>query len=361
MFAMKVFWEADCLLHNPPHEILSGRLVPYLESPDRMRRIKGALEQDDRFELVPADRDWPDIKSHILAVHSAEYVDYLETIYDEWTAIGGDKSAVFPETFRHRQLQDTAPQDVKGMSPLAKPGIYCFDLSCPITSDTYRAAIASVKVTLCAARALANSDCSAPHGIFALARPPGHHAQDALCGGYCFLNNVAIAARYLLQHAGCRRVAILDVDYHHGNGTQQIFYTDPQVVYVSLHAQGDYPYFTGAAEERGSGPGAGYNHNFPLPTGTSDDVYCETLLDAADVIRKHEDIDFVVVSLGVDTYADDPICEFLLSQSCYGRIGKTIASLGKRTLFVMEGGYHLETLGENVRAVLSGFMSAAHT
>ncbi|KAI0801419.1 hypothetical protein C8Q74DRAFT_490246 [Fomes fomentarius] len=192
--------------------------------------------------------------------------------------------------------------------------------------DTYRAAIASVNVTLSAAYALATSDQSLHHGVFALARPPGHHAQDALSGGYCFLNNVAIAARYLLQHFGTRRVAVLDVDYHHGNGTQQIFYSDPRVVYVSLHADGDYPW-----------PGLGFNYNFPLPTGTTDEVYCVTLQNAADVIGDYEDIDYLI--------------------DCYARIGMVIASLGKPTLFVMEGGYHLDTLGENVRGVLLGFQA----
>ncbi|KAM5539348.1 hypothetical protein V8D89_006982 [Ganoderma adspersum] len=354
---MKVFWHPQSLLHDPPHEILSGRLVPYLESPDRLQKIKTALEQDDSFEIDSAQDDWPpDIRNHILAVHAKDYVEYLETIYDEWVAIGGDKSAVFPETFRHRSMQSVGSHDIKNMSPLAKPGVYCFDLSCPITSNTYRSAIASVKVTLSAAHFLVFPNILPHRGVFALARPPGHHAQDTLCGGYCFLNNVAIAAKYLLEHCEANCVAILDVDYHHGNGTQQIFYDSAQVLYVSLHAEGDYPYFTGSTEERGAGLGLDYNHNFPLPQGrTTDDLYCETLEKAADVIRDHPEVDYLIVSLGVDTYSEDPICEFLLTQACYPRIGATIGSLGKPTLFVMEGGYHVETLGENVRSVLLGF------
>ncbi|RDX50512.1 Arginase/deacetylase [Lentinus brumalis] len=332
---MRVYWDPTCLSHDPPHEILSGRLVPYLESPDRVRRIKQSLEEDDTFQIISADDDWPDINVHILAVHSHDYLQYLETIYEEWVAVGGDKTAVFPETFRHRQLQNSLSPEFSNSSE--RKGNYCFDLSCP-TSDTYRAAIASVKVTLCAARALAGGDSKPSNGIFALARPPGHHAQESLCGGYCFFNNAAIAARYLLQQFSTRRVAILDVDYHHGNGTQQIFYSNSEVLYVSLHAEGDYPYFTGAADERGSGDGAGYNHNFPLPAGsTTDDLYCDTLQKATDVIGIHSDIDFLVVSLGVDTYSEDPICEFLLTQGCYPRIGRIIASLAIPTLFVMEG------------------------
>ncbi|KAI0701243.1 hypothetical protein C8T65DRAFT_788917 [Cerioporus squamosus] len=259
---MRVYWDTTCLSHNPSHEILSGKLVPYLESPARVQKIKTSLEENGTFEIVPAEDDWPDIREHILAVHSHDYLQYLENIYEEWVAVGGDKSAVFPETFRHRQFQNVPIPNLESMSPLAKPGNYCFDLSCPITSDTHRAAIASVKLTLCAARALASRDPGPSNGVFALARPPGHHAQESLCGGYCYLNNAAIAARYLLQQSGTRRVAILDIDYHHGNGTQQIFYSDSAVLYVSLHAEGDYPYFTGAAGEHGCGDGAGYNHNF---------------------------------------------------------------------------------------------------
>ncbi|TBU26618.1 hypothetical protein BD311DRAFT_779535 [Dichomitus squalens] len=355
---MSFYWHSDSLLHDPPHEILSGRLVTYLESPDRVKAIEGALEQSDAFEVIAAENDWPeDIKDYILAVHSKEYVEYLENIYSEWTAIGGDKSAVFPETFQHRSMQSFGSRNTNSMSPLAKPGVYCFDLSCPITSHTYRAAIASVRITLSAARYLATARNGSPHfGVFALARPPGHHTQDALCGGYCFLNNAAIAAKYLLQHHGSKCIAILDIDYHHGNGTQQIFYHNPQVLYVSLHADGDYPYFTGSSEERGSGPGLGYNHNLPLPRQrTTDDLYCDTLRKAAEIIQDHAEVDYLVVSLGVDTYSEDPICDFLLTQACYPRVGEIVKSIEKPTLFVMEGGYHMETLGENVRGVLLGF------
>ncbi|KAI9067171.1 Arginase/deacetylase [Trametes sanguinea] len=266
---------------------------------------------------------------YVRAVHSDGYVAHIQTIYDDWVADGGDK-------------------DGTKLSPIAR-------------AETFRAASAAVQVTLSAARALADSRLSpVSHGVFALVRPPGHHAQSALSGGYCFFNNVAIAAKYLLGHHNFRGIAILDVDYHHGNGTQEIFYEDPRVLYVSLHADGDYPYFTGGADERGAAAGLGYNYNFPIPRkdGT-DEVYCETLQQAVDVIKKHEEVEFVIiVSLRVDTYQDDPICDFLLTQDCYPRIGGIIASLNKPTLFVMEGGYHLETLGDNVASVLLGFEQA---
>ncbi|KAH9923199.1 uncharacterized protein BXZ73DRAFT_51057 [Epithele typhae] len=336
---MQVFWDDDALLHDPPHEILSGRLVPYLESPDRLHNIRAALEAGRDFTITPADGEWPDILDRIRAVHSEDYTEYLATIHEEWTAVGGDKTAVFPETFLHRGMQNFKIKSPKTLSPLAKPGLYTFDLSCPITANTYKAALASVKVVLSAARALAQlrAASSPVKGVFALGRPPGHHAQDALCGGYCFLNNAAIATKYLLDSHGVRNVAILDIDYHHGNGTQQIFYAEPRVLYVSLHAEGDYPYLTGSSDETGEGAGLGFNYNYPLPQGTSDDGYCAVLETAAETIRKHDAIDCVVVSLGVDTYAEDPICEFALSKQCYPRMGKIIGALEQPTLFVMEG------------------------
>ncbi|KAH9854417.1 Arginase/deacetylase [Lenzites betulinus] len=335
---MKVYHDSECLLHNPSHEILSGRLVPYLESPTRVERIKDALQKIPSFELLLAEQDWPHaIEEYIRMVHADDYINHVKSIYDEWVASGGDKNAVFPETFLHRRFSTSRIEGGAHPSPIARAGIYCFDLSCPITSDTYGAAVASVRVALSAAQSLADNHSESRPAVFALTRPPGHHAQDALCGGYCFFNNAAIAAKYLLEYCGCSAIAILDVDYHHGNGTQQIFYEDPRVLYVSLHADGDYPYFTGSADERGAGEGLGFNHNFPIPPPScTDTVYCDTLQHAVEVIKRHT-VEYLIVSLGVDTYQDDPICEFLLTGRCYPRIGEIIASIGKPTLFVMEG------------------------
>ncbi|KAI0658343.1 hypothetical protein C8Q70DRAFT_994975 [Cubamyces menziesii] len=355
---MKVYYGPECLCHDPPHEILSGRLVPYLESPRRLELVKNTLSRSSSFVFLSPEQDWPhNLLSYVLAVHTEEYVDHLKTIYDDWVVDGGDKVAVLPETFLHHRLRAPNSLDLSNLSPIARAGLYCFDLSCPITNDTFQAAIAAAQVVLTAARALADDHLAIPdRGTFALVRPPGHHAQDALCGGYCFLNNVAIAAKYLLQHRGCGSVAILDIDYHHGNGSRWMFRL-PFCGYEPT--PDDYPYFTGSAGERGAGPGFGFNHNFPLAQkDATDDVYCGTLQQAADIIRQSGEIEYLIVSLGVDTYQEDPICGFLLTQRCYPRIGEIIASLGKPTLFVMEGGYHLETLGDNVASVLLGFEQA---
>ncbi|KAG9124128.1 hypothetical protein FRC07_012726 [Ceratobasidium sp. 392] len=242
--------------------------------------------------------------------------------------------------------------------------------------DTFGSAVAAVRVVLQASWHLmeaekhriqlaetAEGDRSRP-GVFALTRPPGHHAASAACGGYCFFNNAAIAARFLQSEAagkdegGKCKVAILDIDYHHGNGTQDAFYQDPSVLYVSLHAEGDYPYFTGTANELGIGPGVGFNFNFPLPQHTTgNEEYITVLKQAAGKISEFAP-QWLIVSLGVDTYKDDPICKFQLTSECYVDIGREIGRLGLPTLFAMEGGYHLDTLGVNVAGVLSGFEHA---
>ncbi|EJD41498.1 Arginase/deacetylase [Auricularia subglabra TFB-10046 SS5] len=370
---MLVVHSPRCLLHDPPTEILSGKPVPYKESPDRLIRVRNALRDDPahNYKLIAVDDELP-ILPHIQRVHSDDYIAYLRSAYDEWVQEGGDKArvlglvsqvlaerrsqaGVLPESFPHPKLPPHK-LDVKHMSAIAKAGYYCFDLSCPITEDTYEAIEASARVAVRAAELLHSSTDS---GVFALTRPPGHHAGTAICGGYCYFNNAAIAVRYLQSVAQPpARVAILDIDYHHGNGTQEIFYEDNSVLYVSLHAEGDYPYFTGSAEERGQGAGEGYNVNIPLAQHTTgDEEYLKAVDDGCKAIEDFNP-DFVVVSLGVDTYKDDPICCFELTTPCYAEIGARIEALRRKTLFLFEGGYCMEALGANVKGVLDGFLQS---
>lgn len=191
---------------------------------------------------------------------------------------------------------------------------------------------------------------------FALSRPPGHHAARDYYGGYCFLNNAAIAAQYLRDN-GASRVAILDVDYHHGNGTQSIFYDRSDVLFVSIHAdpKQEYPFFLGHADERGQGDGAGYNLNLPLPWQTGADAWFGALETGLARVREYQP-DFVVVSLGVDTYVGDPISQFRLESNDYLDMGKRIGDLGAPLLFVLEGGYAVADVGTNVTNVLHGAM-----
>jgi acetoin utilization deacetylase AcuC-like enzyme len=229
-------------------------------------------------------------------------------------------------------------------------GRFAFDTATPITKGTWAAARAAVNSALSAATVVRNGERAA----FALTRPPGHHAGDQFFGGYCYLNNVAIAAQWVSDAQ--IRPAILDVDYHHGNGTQTIFYDRADVFYASLHADPSfaYPHFWGRREERGEADGEGANLNLPLASGTEWNSYHEALACARKAILDFAP-DVLLVSLGLDTFERDPISDFRLTSSDYLRLGETIASFGKPTLFVFEGGYDLQSLAENTVNVLEGF------
>ncbi|KAL5476528.1 hypothetical protein ACEPAI_3385 [Sanghuangporus weigelae] len=314
---MKIFWHPDCLLHNPPHEIFDGRETLYLEAPSRIGIIKDALEKEPQhFQITDNLDETLDLKKWILKVHEQEYLEYLEAAYEEWVADGGDEVGVFPETFPHVSLISRRPRDPKKLNPIARAGLYCFDLSSPIMKDTFKALLASLCVVLSAAKEL--SSLSPGDGVFALCRPPGHHAMTSLSGGYCFINNVAVAARFIQSlHPGKSKIAILDIDYHHGDGTQYAFYDDPTVL--------------------GEGKGTGFNVNIPLPRRTTGDGEdCVSLVRGINLIRDFDPV-YLLVSLGPDTHAGDPICEFNISTEGYTEIGIIISTDKRPTLFVLEG------------------------
>lgn len=256
---------------------------------------------------------------------------------------------MLPSGFAARSMrQDRIPAGING-----KLGYYAYDAGTPIVEGTWDAALAGAQSALTAAALVANGAPAA----YALCRPPGHHAGHATYGGYCFLNNAAIAAQYL-RDQGRARVAVLDVDYHHGNGTQDIFWERADVLTVSIHGtpESEYPFFRGYADECGAGPGLGFNHNFPLPRGTDWEVWRAALAEALARIRAFAP-EALVVSLGVDTYEHDPISAFKLKESDYPLMGAAIAGLGLPTVFVQEGGYAVAEIGRNVAGVLTGFES----
>ncbi|GAA5913906.1 hypothetical protein JCM6882_004392 [Rhodosporidiobolus microsporus] len=369
-----VFHTPLSLLHNPPTEILSGRPVPYVESPTRYHRILEALlpphDSGGRFEEHKLDweRDdvvTPELLAAVRAVHGEEYLAFLREIYDECVAEGGSKNAALPETFLRQDLLLDPAQDGQELSKgsaIARIGRFSFDLSAPVTADTYISALASARLALFTLTHL----ISAPslQGAFALCRPPGHHSTPHLCGGYCFLNNAAIAARaFQAQEAAVGgqkpRVAILDIDYHHGNGTSKVFWDDPSVLYVSLHAAKDYPWYTGAAAEVGGPFARGTNINYPLPLGTGNEEYLAVLREAVEKLKEWK-AELLIVSLGVDTYIDDPLTDFRITLEAYPEMGRVIGGTGvEKTLFLMEGGYCLDKLGECVKGVLEGFVSSS--
>jgi acetoin utilization deacetylase AcuC-like enzyme len=330
--------------HHPREAIHDGgRLVPPPEVPERAERILAALADASLGEVRAAA---PFGLAPVLRVHDASYVEFLERAHEAWrraTGAGpGEEAVPYARPLRGQPAQ--SPRHV-----IAELGWYSHD-SDPVLHGTWEAATAAVDVALGAASAVADGEAVA----YALCRPPGHHAAADSYAGYCYLNNAAVAAQWLVDRGA--RVAVLDVDFHHGNGTQQVFYARGDVAFASLHADPveDYPYFLGFADERGVGAGEGANHNFPLPAGTEWPAYRVALDGALRALRAHG-ADVLVVSLGVDTAVEDPD-SFRLVADDYPRLGAAIASLGRPTVVVQEGGYCLDVLGRNVVGVLRGIL-----
>ena len=332
---MKIFYSEQHRKHEPPFEVFDGGLrTPYLENSDRMDRILHSLQPMDWVTLCePKDFGL----DPILAVHDRDYIDFLASCWTEWQASEAlDKSVLLPATFALRRH----PQKPTGL--LGRAGYHMMDLSACIVEGTYEAALASANCALSAAEIVSNGD----HFAFALCRPPGHHAGKDYAGGYCFINNASVAANWLSSQGN---VALLDIDYHCGNGTQDIFYDRNDVLTISIHADPnfEYPHFWGYADETGTGPGSGFHKNIPLAKGTDDARYLSALEEALGLIRNYAP-KHVVVSAGMDIYADDPLGTIKVTTEGIGEIGKRIASLGLPTVVVMEGGYANEVLGTNV-------------
>ena len=312
--------------------------------------IKSALiEQDLVAFLEPKDYGI----EPITAVHNANYIKYLRDAYSVWIEKGGDPNGVIPEVFsvalRAVFQEDLALNSSNFYYNAAK---YTFDTAAPIAEHTFKTVYEGAQCSITAAEHLILTKES----VLSLIRPPGHHSAESLAGGFCFVNNAAVAAQYIIDRA--YKVAILDVDYHHGNGTQEIFYHKSNPLFCSIHGQNDYPYLWGSREEIGAGDGLNFNHNIPMPFGTGDKEYMEALNGVVDNVIGPFSPDFLVVSLGVDTFQGDPVGTFELSQSAFIDIGFAIGRLKIATIFIMEGGYAVKDIGENVANVLKGFNTA---
>ncbi|OIN97859.1 MAG: hypothetical protein AUJ21_00170 [Anaerolineae bacterium CG1_02_58_13] len=284
---------------------------------------------------------------------SQKYPAFLASAWTEWLAADPDspaaaeKIALMPATFAAKR--DQLPETILG-----KAGFFLLDLSVPIVEGTYAAALSSTNCALSAAESITQSSVSRPPSAFALCRPPGHHAGREIAGGYCFLNNAAIAAQWLTRFGN---VAILDVDYHAGNGTQDVFYNRRDVLTISIHADPafEYPYYAGYVNETGADDDLGFHHNFPLPAGTDDAAYLPTLDQALALVREFAPA-HLVVSAGMDTYEGDPLGRFKITRQGIAEIGRRINALGLPTAITMEGGYNTDALGENVAAFLENFV-----
>jgi acetoin utilization deacetylase AcuC-like enzyme len=339
---MKVYYSEAHRKHDPPFEVFDGGLrTPYLENPDRMDRILKALTQTDWANLREP-RDFG--LDPIYAVHDKDYIDFLASCWTEWLdSEAKDKSTLLPATFALRRH----PQ--RPTSLLGRAGYHMMDLSACIVEGTYPAARASANCALTAAETVANGERRA----FALCRPPGHHAGIDYAGGYCFINNASVAANWL---SATGNVALLDVDYHCGNGTQDIFYERDDVLTISIHADPnfEYPHYAGYAGETGAGAGLGFHKNFPLEKGTEDARYLSALEEALSLIRKFEP-HYLVVSAGMDIYADDPLGTIKVTTEGITEIGTRISALDLPTVIVMEGGYNNDALGRNIAGFLGAF------
>jgi acetoin utilization deacetylase AcuC-like enzyme len=339
---MKVYYSETHRQHEPPFEVFDGGLrVPYFESSGRMDRILDALHKTDWAEIMQPKEFGLD---PIHAVHDREYIDFLASAWTEWlTSEARDKATLLPSTFALRRR----PQ--KPTSLLGRAGYYMMDLSACIVEGTYPAALAAANCALSAAEAVANGERIA----FALCRPPGHHAGRDYAGGYCFINNASVAANWLSAKGN---VALLDIDYHCGNGTQDIFYERADVLTISIHADPnvEYPHYAGYADETGTEAGLGFHRNFPLKKGADDVYYLSVLEEALSLTRKFAP-KYLVVSAGMDIYTDDPLGTIKITTEGISEIGKRVSALDLPTVIVMEGGCNNEALGRNIVAFLSSF------
>lgn len=339
-------------IYSEDHQLHDGLLepdvdgwTPSVECPARANNVAAEILERKLGDIIPP-RSYGDDK--LTSLHDADYVAFLSLAWSEWTAAGEKGSNAKPFAFVGAGMRHADTRNIYG-----KLGRYSFGSDAPLVAGSWQAIRRSAEVGLTGADLMLEGE------RFALSacRPPGHHASAALCGGYCYLNNTALAAQSLID-AGMDRVAVLDIDYHHGNGTQSIFYERNDVLTISLHADPalEYPYFLGFKDEPGSGPGEGFNRNYPLPFGTDWNAYSEPLNDALKHVQ-----DFlpsaVVVALGLDTFAGDPTTDFEILAEDYIAMGQRIGALNLPTLVVLEGGYAVDAIGENTANFLEGLES----
>jgi acetoin utilization deacetylase AcuC-like enzyme len=349
---MRVVYSPAHLAHDVVTETVQGAEIPANEVAERAERIRATLEADGAFALeAPTEHG----REPILQVHDAGLVRFVEEAWPAARAQGLDRPFLIADTYpTFRMFEGMSPEFVASRSETGnaagRAGWWGLDTANPLVAGTARAAFAAVDVALTTVDLVLGGERAA----YGLCRPPGHHAARSMAGGYCFFNNAAIAAEAIVRATG-GRVAILDVDYHHGNGTQQIFWRRGDVLYVSLHADPErqYPFFLGRADETGEGEGSGANLNLPLPAGTDDDAYLAALDRGLAAIADTPG-NVIVVSLGFDTYGHDPIGDFALTTAVYHECGRRAAALGRRLVILQEGGYHRPSLGANARAWLRG-------
>jgi acetoin utilization deacetylase AcuC-like enzyme len=334
---MKVFYCESQRGHDPASFVVHGRALPYTEQPARADVLHGAALAAGCVACVPDDFGLGSVEP----VHSPRYIAFLRDGLDAWRRATGVAGPMVPS---FHPFGETA---VYPESMVGRCGFHMADTTAPIADGSWRAILRSAHTAHHAARAVLAGDAV----TYALCRPPGHHAERERAGGFCYVNNVAVAVEQLRTRL--RRIAVIDVDVHHGNGQQSLYYADPDVLTVSLHVDPAvaYPFFSGGEGERGAGSALGRNRNIPLPKGTSDDTYLAALDTACAEIARFAP-EALVVALGLDASKHDPFAYFQITEQGFARIGARLAKLKLPTVLVQEGGYLAPDLGDNLRAVL---------
>jgi acetoin utilization deacetylase AcuC-like enzyme len=331
-------------LHRPTHEIFNGLRGPHPDRINRVDQILQSLKSTTSIEVLPVD--CPVDEQSLFHIHDADYLNFLRDLSDYAAKIsardGNDSFAIYPSIHPYVSYGEAN-------NSISRRGQHFYDTYTPVMSKTYEVAASAAGLAVEGSRLILSGEDL----VYCLTRPAGHHALKALSGGMCYLNNAAIAAEYLSLH-GKKRLAILDLDFHHGNGTQDIFYNSSQVYVANIHGDpaSSYPHFTGYRNEIGIGEGKGFNVNFPLPHGTNNELYRSTLEKALQLIRKFQP-ECLIVSAGFDTHENDPSGKFSLTTMFYEEMGQEIKRLDLQTLIVQEGGYG-DALGENVVSFLLG-------
>ncbi|UYG00204.1 histone deacetylase family protein [Halomonas sp. GD1P12] len=339
---MKTFFSDQSFRRQAATELHGSTLVAPYETPRRMEIVLEALERAGLEVHAPGKYGLAPVE----AVHDAGYIDFIAHFWPRWQAEGHPGEAI-PNIWPARTLRaDRIPRSLEGQL-----GYYALAAETSLCEGTYEAALASKDTALAALEYTLETGKPS----FGLCRPPGHHAATDQFGGYCFFNNAAIAAQRALDN-GHKRVAVLDVDFHHGNGTQQIFYRRSDVFFASLHGDPDvtFPYYSGYADETGDGEGEGFTANYPMPPGTKVSTWMAALDDALERIARAES-ELLIVSLGVDIFENDPISTFTFKRDDFAALGKRLAEAGLPCVLLMEGGYAVDDIGANVVSVLQGF------
>ena len=346
---MRAFYHPDQALHDPQQYMRFGRVVAPKDLPERTERLLAALAKHG----VAPERPREHGTAPILAVHDGDFIGFLETAWDKWQDLPPERGPeVWPSTFPYwsgKPDEDVRPR-CRPSGYIGQLGWFLGDLSVPIGAHCWRSVLRSAETAIEGAEAILAGE----QDVYALCRPSGHHARADRASGFCYVNNTATAAQHLLSKFA--KVAILDVDAHHGDGTQQIFYRRSDVLTISVHADPDnyYPFFTGYADERGNGPGEGYNLNIPLPPG-SGGAQMAAAVDAAGEAIRSFGAEVLVVALGYDAHKDDPIGVLELESADFGTVGEKVRGIGLPTLVVQEGGYAIEAIENCLDAFLQGF------